>query len=199
MSAIEPKKTWSGGITPGRRQWRRWQIVATYVTYAVLFATESIRAHVALAGSARTLLFLVFSLAAVGFLASLLWLVSPSVGYGLARVSYRPLHVRDLRALKATGVSARQAAAVLRRPPDEQQLAIREHARAVSYVILGPIIMVVAIYLALATQLFSNAWMPTSGLERVTLVSAFALLYSTLPAAVVAWREPDPVPEDDQS
>jgi hypothetical protein len=82
------------------------------------------------------------------------------------------------------------------RPADERQRAIREHARAVAYLIIGPVIYVVALYLIFAPQFFNHPWLPSNQIEQVGLLLGLALLFGTLPAAVIAWSEPDPVADD---
>ncbi len=82
-------------------------------------------------------------------------------------------------------------------PADERQRAIRQRAQAVSYQILGAVIAVVAVYLIYAPMFLKHAWLPSTNVEQVGLLAGFSLLFGTLPAAVVAWSEPDPVPDDD--
>jgi hypothetical protein len=127
---------------------------------------------------------------------SLVWLVGPSVRYGLSTRSYRQPAPGELKKLKDHGVSAKQAHAMFSRPADERQRAIREHAQAVSFRILGPAIVLVAFYLIYAPMFLGHAWLPSTQIEQVELLAGFALLFSTLPAAVIAWSEPDPVPDD---
>ena len=45
-------------------------------------------------------------------------------------------------------------------------------------------------------RILDHAWLPTTQIEQVGLLAGVALLFSSLPAAVIAWSEPDPVPED---
>jgi len=197
MSAIEPTHpTGSSAEQSKRRRWRRRQIIATYAFYAAVVVLESVRAHVALDSGARRVGLAVFALAVLAFLVSLVWLVAPSVRYGLSNRSHRQPALAELKALREQGVSAKQAAAMFNRPADERQRAIREHARAVAYQIIGPAIYLVALYLIFAPQFFNHPWLPSSETEQVGLLVGVVLLFSTLPAAVIAWSEPDPVPDE---
>jgi hypothetical protein len=197
MSAIEPTHPTSSSAEPSKtRRWRRRQIIATYASYAVAWILMSVRAHMTLGSGPRGVLTGVFGLATIAFIVSLVWLVGPSVRYGLSTRSYRRPAPGELKKLKDQGVSAKQAHAMFTRPADERQLAIREHAQAVSYRILGPVIVAVTLYVIYAPMFLDHAWLPTTQIEQVGLLAGFALLFSTLPAAVIAWSEPDPVPDD---
>ena len=101
-----------------------------------------------------------------------------------------------MKRLRDQGVSAKEAQAMFSRPADERQRAIGEHARAVSYQIIAPVITAVVLYLIFAPQLLGHPWLPSTKTEQVGLLVGFALLFSTLPAAVVAWSAPDPVPDE---
>ena len=57
-------------------------------------------------------------------------------------------------------------------------------------------IVVLALYLIFATRFLAHPWLPSTEIEKVGLLAGFALLFTTLPAAVIAWSEPDPVPDD---
>lgn len=186
MSAIEPS-----------RWWRRRQIIATYASYVTTAILTSVRAHATLGPGARLALGVAFGLAAATFIVSLVWLLGPSVRYGLSTRSYRQPAPGELKRLKEQGISAREAVAMFNRPADERQRAIRQHAQALSYQILGPVIVFVTLYLMFARRLLEQAWLPSSAIEQVALLGGFALVFSTLPSAVVAWSEPDPVPDDD--
>jgi hypothetical protein len=178
------------------RRWRRRQIVVTYGSYVTIVMLEIVRGHLTLGSSARGALFVAFGLAVIAFIVSLLWLVGPSVRYGLSTRSYRQPAPGELKMLREQGVSAKQAEAMFFRPADERQRAIREHARAVAYQIVGPVIYVVALYLIFAPTFFDHPWLPSNTVEQGGLLVGLALLFSTLPAAVIAWSEPDPVPDD---
>jgi hypothetical protein len=194
MSATHP--TSSNAAQSKTRRWRRRQIIATYASYAVAMILESVRAHVTLGSGARQVLFSAWGLAVLVFILSLVWLVGPSVRYGLSTRSYRQPAPAELKMLREQGVSARQAHAMLTRPADERQRAIAEHARAVSYQILAAVVTFFALYLIYAPMLLGNVWLPSTEIEQVGLLAGFVLLFSTLPAAVIAWSEPDPVPDD---
>jgi hypothetical protein len=197
MSPIEPThQTQSSAAQSKRRRWRRRQIIATYASYAVVMMLESVRAHATLGSGARQLLFGAWGLAVIAFIVSLVWLVAPSVRYGLSTQSYRQPTLTDLKRLRDQGVSAREAHAMFYRPADERQRAIREHARAVAYQIIGPVIAVVVFYLIFAPTFFSHPWLPSNQIEETGLLLGLALVFSTLPAAVIAWSEPDPLPDD---
>jgi hypothetical protein len=194
MSATQP--TSSNAAQSKTRRWRRRQIIATYASYAVAMILEGVRAHVTLGSGARQVLLSAWGLAVLVFILSLVWLVGPSVRYGLSTRSYRQPARAELKMLREQGVSARQAHAMLTRPADERQRAIAEHARAVSYQILAAVVTFFALYLIYAPMLLGNVWLPSTEVEQVGLLAGFVLLFSTLPAAVIAWREPDPVPDD---
>jgi len=197
MSAIGPKQpTASSARQTKSRRWRRRQIIATYASYAVAMILESIRGHATLGSEARQVLFSAWGLAVLAFIVSLVWLVAPSVRYGLSSRSYRQPAPAELKMLRDQGVSAKQAHAMLSRPADERQRAIAEHARAVSYQILAPVVTFFAAYLIYAPRLLRNVWLPSTEIEQVGLLAGFVLLFSSLPAAVIAWSEPDPVPDD---
>jgi hypothetical protein len=178
------------------RRWRRRQIVVTYASYVTIVILEIVRGHLMPGSSARGALFVAFGLAVIAFIVSLLWLVGPSVRYGLSTRSYRQPAPGELKMLREQGVSAKQAEAMFFRPADERQRAIREHARSVAYQIVGPVIYVVALYLIFAPRFFDHPWLPSNAVEQSGLLVGLALLFSTLPAAVIAWSEPDPVPDD---
>lgn len=197
MSSISPTHPISSSAEQSKsRRWRRRQIVVTYVAYAVVTILTSVRAHVTLGPGAHALGMAAFSLAGVIFIVSLVWLVGPSVRYGLSTRWYRQPAPGELKALRDQGVSAKQAQAMFFRLPDERQRAIREHAAAVSYRIICPLIVAFAVYIIFVTPALGHAWLPSTQTEQVTLLAGFALLFSTLPAAVIAWSEPDPVPDD---
>jgi hypothetical protein len=197
MSAIEQTHPMPSSAAQSKsRQWRRRQIIATYAAYAAAAILTTVRAHATLGSGVGAALGVAFGLAAIAFIVSLVWLVGPGVRYGLSTRSYRQPAPGELKKLKDQGVSAKQAHAMFSRPADERQRAIREHAQAVSYRILGPVIVLVALYLIFATTFLDHAWLPSTEIEQVGLLAGFALLFSTLPAAVIAWSEPDPVPDD---
>jgi hypothetical protein len=197
MNAIEPTHPMPTSAKPSkRRHWRRRQIIATYLAYAATAVLTSVRAHATLGPGARAALGVAFGLAAITLIVGLVWLAGPTVRYGLSTRSYRQPAPGELKNLKDQGVSARQAQAMFTRPADERQRAIRQHAQAVSFQILGPVIVLIALYLIFARTFLGHACLPSTEIEQVVLLAGFALLFSTLPAAVIAWSEPDPVPDD---
>lgn len=197
MSSISPTHPISSSAEQSKsRRWRRRQIIATYSSYAAVVILEVVKDHVTLGPGARGVLVVAFGLAAIAFIVSLIWLVGPGVRYGLSTRSYRQPAPGELKTLRDQGVSAKQAQAMFFRPADERQRAIREHARAVAFQILGPVIYVVALYLIFAPRFFDHPWLPSSEVEQAGLLAGLALLFGTLPAAVIAWGEPDPVPDD---
>ena len=197
MSSISPTHSVSSRAEQAKsRRWRRRQIIVTYAAYVVTVILISVRSHAALGSSARAVLLAVFGLAAATFIVSLVWLAAPSVRYGLSSRAYRQPARGELKTLRDRGVSAKEAHAMFARPADERQRAIREHAQAISYRILGPVVVVPALYIIFVTPVLDHAWLPTTRSEQVALLAGFALLLGTLPAAVVAWSEPDPVPDD---
>jgi hypothetical protein len=197
MSSISPTHPISSSAEQSKnRRWRRRQIIATYLSYATIVILEIMRDRVTLGSGARGVLFVVFGLAAIAFIVSLVWLVGPGVRYGLGTQSFRRPAPGELKTLRDQGVSAKDAHAMFFRPADERQRAIREHARAVAFQIVGPVIYVVALYLIFAPRFFDHPWLPSNEVEQGGLLAGLAILFSTLPAAVIAWSEPDPVPDD---
>lgn len=184
------------GDTSTNRRWRRREIIATYASYAVVLVSYGLRAHVALPDTARSALVAVFGLAVVVFAFSLLWLVTPIVRYGTSAGTRRRPGIAGFKDLKAQGISAAAANAMLSRAPDERQRAMLEHAQAVAYRIIGPTLGVAGFYFVVVAQLFPHAWLPTTPIEQLGLFVGLAMLFSTLPSAVIAWTEPDPVPDD---
>jgi hypothetical protein len=57
------------------------------------------------------------------------------------------------------------------RPADERRCTIREHAQAVSYRILGPVIILVALYLIYAPMFLDYAWLPSTAVEQAALTT----------------------------
>jgi hypothetical protein len=197
MSSISPTHPISSSAEQSKsRRWRRRQIIATYSSYATVVILEVVKDHVTLGPGARGVVFVAFGLAAIAFIVSLVWLVGPGVRYGLSNRSYRHPAPGELKTLRDQGVSAKEAQEMFFRPADERQRAVREHARAVAFQIVGPVIYVVALYLIFAPRFFDHPWLPSNEVEQVGLLAGLALLIGTLPAAVIAWSEPDPVPDD---
>lgn len=196
MSAMEPTHAVSGHEHANRRRWRRRQIMTTYASYVGLVILMAIRSHVTPGSGAGAAVFVAFGFSGLAFIASLLWMVGPSVRYAMSERSYRQPAPGELKRLKAQGASAKQVEAMYTRPADERQRAIREHAQAVSYQILGPIIIIAIVYYLLVTSFFNQLWLPSSHGEQFMLLVGVTLLIGTLPSAVVAWSEPDPIPDD---
>jgi hypothetical protein len=197
MSSISPTHPISSSAEQSKsRRWRRLQIIVTYAAYATIVILEIVRDHVTRGSGARGVLFVAFGLAGIVFIVSLVWVVGPGVRYGLSNRSYRHPAPGELKTLRDQGVSAKEAQAMFFRPADERQRAILEHARAVAFRIIGPVVYVVALYLIFAPRFFDHPWLPSNEVEQVGLLAGFALLIGTLPAAVIAWSEPDPVPDD---
>ncbi len=90
MNVIEPTHPTPSKAEPLKsRPWRRRQIIATYASYATTAIVTGVRAHATLGPGARSVLGVAFGLAATIFIVSLVWLVGPSVRYGLSTGSYR--------------------------------------------------------------------------------------------------------------
>ena len=68
------------------------------------------------------------------------------------------------------------------RPIDERQEKVRNQAYVSSYVLLGPSLLT----LAFLTEYIALIWLFLTGL----------FLYASLPVAVLAWLEPDPISEN---
>ena len=68
-------------------------------------------------------------------------------------------------------------------PVDERQEKVRNQAYLIAYLILGPSLLVL---------------IPSAGqIAPIWLVTLGLLLYAVLPIAVLAWLEPDPLPDEE--
>lgn len=84
-----------------------------------------------------------------------------------------------------------------RRAPelDERQLAVRDRAHHHAYHILGGLLLLTVAYATLSSGL--GLPIPGTYLEGSALVVLVTFVYPSLPAAVVAWIGPDPLPEEE--
>ncbi len=81
---------------------------------------------------------------------------------------------------------------------DERQTAIRNDAHHAAYQILGTVVLGVLFLLwVISEPLGDRPWTPQISLQDPTLNFVTVLwIYITLPAAVIAWREPDTGPDE---
>ena len=178
------------------RTWRRRLIVAMYVGWVALLAEVLVHERFGRPWppGIATLAALIFALTSIVVISSWAWMLTAAVRYGYFHTRRRA-GVTRLRKLKAQGYSAREALAVVTVPPDERQEAIRHRAQARAFQISGVVVGLGAMYAVLATQLLPGLWLPHTGAEIWAIVTALTLLYTTLPAAILAWTEPDPPSE----
>jgi hypothetical protein len=179
------------------RTWRRRLIVAMYAGYAALLAEVVVHEHLGRPWSPelRTPASLLFAFTVIVITISWGWMLSAAVRYGFAPRQRRVRGVAGLRALKAQGYSAREAMAMAASPPDERQQAVRNRAYAVAFPITAAVVMLGAIYAVLAIQVMPGLWLPHTSAEIWSIVTALGLMYSTLPWAILAWTEPEPLSE----
>jgi len=82
---------------------------------------------------------------------------------------------------------------------DERQTAVRNDAHRTAYQILGNVIMGALFLLWVTTgPLGDTAWTPQFSNPNVMTptLSTTLWIYLSLPTAVIAWREPDPDPDE---
>ncbi len=174
QSVDRPNSAWTRVES---RTWRRRLIVAMYVGYVALFAEVLVRERFGRPWppGVGTLAALIFALTSIVVISSWAWMQSAAVRYGYFHTQRR------------AGVLA-----VATVPADERQEAIRHRAQAHAFQISGVVVLLGAIYAVLATQLLPGLWLPHTGAEIWAIVTALTLMYTTLPAAILAWTEPDP-------
>ena len=84
---------------------------------------------------------------------------------------------------------------------DERQLLVRDRANGRAYGVLGAIFLSVVLYAMLAASpgLLGGVDLPTprTAFDFALLILLFAHLVVSLPAAMVAWTEPDPPLEEE--
>lgn len=81
---------------------------------------------------------------------------------------------------------------------DERQMAVRDNAHRTAYHILGTVVLGALFLLwVILEPLGDRPWTPEISIENPTAILVTTLwVYTTLPTAVIAWREPDPEPGD---
>ena len=81
---------------------------------------------------------------------------------------------------------------------DERQTAVRDSAHRAAYQIMGTLILGVMFMLwVIIEPLGDRPWTPQISIQDPTAIFVTTLwLYITLPTAVIAWREPDPAPDE---
>lgn len=128
-------------------------------------------------------------------LMTLLWTPAKALGWGWAVIvsSLGLLAVMGYAMLMVSqyGIMSSQNKASL----DERQEAVRNRAYRLAYGILGALACFAALYLYIAAD-SGSLWLPTTSNELQAAFWGVLLLTSTLPAAVLAWTEPDPVAPD---
>lgn len=80
---------------------------------------------------------------------------------------------------------------------DERELMVRNHAYYHAYRLLSAVFGLFLAYLLFATVFFRDAGLPVPSTlgDFAQLALLLAYLVMSLPASVVAWTEPDPVPD----
>ena len=149
---------------------RRTVVVATYAGYALLMASMVL---------GRT--------------------VHPA--FALAMVPGAVVFVLALwRLVRATRPYSDEMAGTKRPVFDERQDMVRGRANVRAYQIFSGVATLWIFYQALATDLRRKfpVWLPSTWDEHQVVVWTTLLLALTLPAAIVAWTEPDPVERDVQ-
>lgn len=77
---------------------------------------------------------------------------------------------------------------------DERQLAVQDRAFRVSFWLLSTGVLLAALYGYIAAD-SGSLWLPRTSSELQAVFWGVWLLVTTLPAAVLCWLEPDPIPE----
>lgn len=77
---------------------------------------------------------------------------------------------------------------------DERERSIRDRAYRRSYAVIASAYLLTVIYAAIGHD-SGILWLPRTWNELQAIMWGVLLLTLTLPPAVVAWTEPDPVPE----
>ena len=78
---------------------------------------------------------------------------------------------------------------------DEREQQVRNRAHFVAYAILGVLVMTVALYGYIAAD-SGSLWLPTTENELQAVFWGVLLVASSLPAAVLAWLEPNPITDE---
>ncbi len=83
---------------------------------------------------------------------------------------------------------------------DERQAAIRNDAHRTAYRVLGSVVVVALVVLQMLTTgpLSERPWAPQISTREIVapVCTTILWIYITLPTAVIAWREPDPEPDE---
>lgn len=74
---------------------------------------------------------------------------------------------------------------------DERQRAFRHAMYVNAYQVLGALLMMVGLYVYIASD-SKTWWLPQSSLELQAVFWGTQVFVMTLPAALIAWLEPDP-------
>lgn len=81
---------------------------------------------------------------------------------------------------------------------DERQLAVRGRAYYRAYRIIGTLFLAVVAYAMIAAEIeVVRLPFPRTGTQFSGLILASTILYATLPASVMVWIEPDPLPDEE--
>ena len=75
---------------------------------------------------------------------------------------------------------------------DERQLKLRNQTYLNAYRVLGTLVMLTALYAYIAAD-SGTWWLPKSSLELQAVFWGIWLVALTLPTAIAAWTEPDPL------
>ncbi len=120
-------------------------------------------------------------------------------GFALAALPCGALFVLALwRLVRATRPYSDEMAGTKLPVFDERQDMVRGRANVRAYQIFSGVATLWIFYQALATDLQRKfpVWLPSTWDEHQVVVWTTLLLALTLPAAIVAWTEPDPVEQD---
>lgn len=77
---------------------------------------------------------------------------------------------------------------------DERQRSVRNAMYVRAYQILGALLMTIGLYVYIASD-SKTWWLPQSSLELQAVFWGIWVFVMTLPAALIAWLEPDPLEE----
>ena len=80
---------------------------------------------------------------------------------------------------------------------DERQRLVRDRAYRLAYRILSSVSLAVVVYV-LATRLFDGLWRPDGGTVYVAAFVGYCAVVLCLPAAILAWTEPEAPSEADE-
>jgi len=116
-------------------------------------------------------------------------LVSDSAWYGLAHIVLT-ISILTVFGIFRVGRVGKAIADDLDSRLDERQIALRNSAYLDSYRIVSGIVILGVIWIAIGTDL-GYWWIPTTWHEWNAIVWGLFIYLTSLPSAILAWREPD--------